>query len=94
VSVRTFGNLSVPTGALFSFTLPKDTFKHSDPKVSVALEARGEDGRALPKWLTFEPGTSRFTGKPPQGLDKLVVVVVARDNTGNEASTKVTLKFQ
>jgi hypothetical protein len=94
VSVRAFGNLAVPAGSLFSFTLPKDTFKHSDPKVSVALEARGEDGRALPKWLTFEPGTRRFTGKPPQGMEKFVVMVIARDNLGNEASTKVELQFR
>jgi hypothetical protein len=79
---------------LFSFTLPKDTFKHSDPKVSVVLEARGADGRALPDWLNFEPGTGRFTGKPPEGLAQFVVIIFARDNTGNEASTKVELKFQ
>ena len=94
VSVQTFGNLTIPKGSLFSFTLPKDTFKHSDPKVSVVLEARGADGRALPDWLNFEPGTGRFTGKPPEGLAQFVVIIFARDNTGNEASTKVELKFQ
>ena len=92
--MRTFGVTTIPVGSLFSFTLPKDTFKHADPKVNVVLEARGEDGHAIPQWLNFDPSTGRFTGKPPQGLDKFVVVVVARDNTGNEASTKVELKFR
>ena len=90
--MRNFGSLEVPAGSLFSFTLPKDTFKHADPKVSVAMEARGENG-PLPAWLIFEPGTGKFTGRPPESLASFTVIVTARDNTGNEISTKVVLKF-
>ena len=93
ISVRSFGNLDVPSGTLFSFTLPKDTFKHADPKISVTMDARNADGGPLPGWLNFEPGLGRFTGRPPEGLGGITVLVIARDSSGNEASTKVTLKF-
>ena len=93
VNVRTFGSLDVPAGAPFSFALPRDTFKHADPKASVALEARTPEGRALPGWLNFEPGTGSFTGRAPEGVSQMTVVVVARDNLGNDVSTKVVLNF-
>ena len=93
VSVRNFGELTVPAGSVFSFTLPRDTFKHGDPKASIGLEARGPDGKDLPAWLKFEPGTGRFTGSPPEGLKEFAVVVTARDNSGGEVSTQVVLKF-
>ena len=90
--MKSFGNLEIPAGSLFSFTLPKDTFKHADPKVSVALEARGENG-PLPDWLNFEPGTGKFTGRPPESLASFTVIVTARDSSGNEVSTRVVLNF-
>jgi len=93
VSVRSFGATTVPAGSLFSFTLPKDTFKHADPKATVVLEARMADGKPLPAWLSFDPGTGRFMGRAPEGVKQMEVLVVARDNTGSEASTKVALQF-
>ncbi len=73
-------------------TLPKDTFKHADPKVSVVLEARSESG-PLPDWLNFDRGTGKFTGRPPESLASFTVIVTARDSSGNEASTRVVLNF-
>jgi hypothetical protein len=93
ISVRSFGATTVPAESLFSFTLPKDTFKHADPKASVVLEARQADGKPLPDWLQFDPGTGRFTGKAPQGVQQIEISVVARDNSGGEATTKVVLRF-
>ena len=93
VSVRTFGATTVPTGSAFSFTLPKDTFQHSDSRTSVALEARTAEGKALPSWLSFDPSSGRFTGNAPQGVPEIVVRVIARDASGGEASTQVTLRF-
>jgi hypothetical protein len=93
VSVRTFGATTVPTGSAFSFTLPKDTFQHADSRATVGLEARTADGKALPSWLNFDPGTGRFTGNAPQGVPEIVVRVIARDASGGEASTQVTLRF-
>ena len=93
VAVRSFGATTVPAGSLFSFTLPKDTFKHADPKASVVLEARQADGKPLPDWLQFDAGTGRFTGKAPEGVQQIEISVVARDNSGGEATTKVVLRF-
>ena len=93
ISVRTFGATTVPPGSVFSFTLPKDTFQHADSRASVTLEARAADGKALPSWLNFDPATGRFTGNAPQGVPEIVVRVIARDATGGEASTHVTLRF-
>jgi large repetitive protein len=93
ISVRTFGNLDVPAGAVFSFTVPKDTFLHSDPKASVVLEARLANGKPLPDWLSFDAGTGRFTGKAPSGLKQIEVNVLARDSAGGEAATKIVLRF-
>ena len=91
--MRTFGATTVPTGSAFSFTLPKDTFQHADPRATVVLEARTVDGKALPSWLNFDPSSGRFTGNAPQGMPELVVRVIARDASGGEASTQVTLRF-
>ena len=94
LSVKAFGDLEIPAGSLFSFVLPKDTFKHADPKANVALEARSEDGKPLPAWLSFEPGSGKFTGRPPESLAQMTVIVIARDSSGNEASTRVVLNFK
>jgi hypothetical protein len=69
------------------------TIKHANARASIVLESRAADGRPLPSWLNFDCGTGRFTGTPPSGIQQLVVVVVARDSTGGEAATKVTLSF-
>lgn len=83
----------MPNASLFSFTLPKDTFKHADPKAAVGLEARTSEGKPLPDWLRFDPGTGRFTGRAPDGMTEIEVRVIARDTSGGEATTKVTLRF-
>ena len=57
-----------------------------------ALEARGENG-PLPGWLTFDRGTGKFTGRPPESLASFAVIVTARDSSGNEVSTRVVLNF-
>jgi hypothetical protein len=93
ISVRSFGATTVPAGSLFSFTLPKDTFKHSDTKASLVLEARQADGKPLPDWLKFDSGTGRFTGNAPQGIQQIEISVVAREKSGGEATTKVVLRF-
>jgi hypothetical protein len=93
ISVRSFGTTSIPADSVFSFTLPKDTFKHADPKTTVVLEARMGDGKPLPDWLSFDPGTGRFTGRAPQGVQEIEIRVVARDTSGAEAATIVVLRF-
>jgi hypothetical protein len=95
VSVRSFGALDVLPDSGFSFTLPRDTFRHADPKASIVLVARLLDGRPLPSWLRFDGANARFSGTVPKGwAQSLDVVVVASDSSGNQASTKITLRFK
>jgi hypothetical protein len=94
ISVRAFGSTTVPVDSVFSFTLPKDTFKHADPKVTLVLEARLPNGRVLPDWLKFDSARGRFTGRAPKDVREITVRVVARDNRGNEAFTTIVLRFE
>jgi len=68
-------------GADIAFTLPATLFK--DPQGSATtLSASG-----LPAWLTFNPGTAKFSGTVPAGLEKFSLVVTATDALGEAAST-------
>ena len=93
ISVRSFGTTTIPADATFSFTLPKDTFKHADPNPTVVLEARQADGKPLPEWLKFNPSTGSFTGHAPKGMKEIELRVTARDSIGGEAVTKLVLRF-
>ncbi len=93
ISVRSFGTTTVPAETEFSFTLPKDTFKHADPKATIVLEARQANGKPLPAWIRFDPGAARFTGRAPRGIHQIEVSVVARDTSGHEAATRLVLLF-
>jgi len=72
---------------------PPDTFSHSDPKAQVAVTASTSDGGNLPEWVSFSATDGKFTGTPPPGVKSLEVVVTARDSTGNEVATTLTLTF-
>lgn len=91
VRVLSFEPLVGPVAQIFGFTLPTDTFVHSDPAATIVLDARTASGGPLPSWLTFNPGNRRFSGTPPADVRELAVVVTARDPVGNEASTKLVL---
>nr|WP_315204825.1 YDG domain-containing protein [uncultured Albidiferax sp.] len=93
VRVQTFEPLVGTAAQIFGFTLPPDTFVHSDPAATIVLDARTASGGPLPPWLTFNPGNRRFSGTPPADARELAVVVTARDPVGNEASTRLVLTF-
>jgi filamentous hemagglutinin family protein len=92
-SVRNFDTLSMNSGSSFAFTLPTDTFKHSDSNASISLSATTQSGSPLPDWVRFSSDERRFTGTAPDGLSELKLVVTARDQLGNEATTTITLHF-
>lgn len=76
------------------FTIPRDTFVHTDPNAVIQLGATLIDGRPLPAWLQFDARTGEFTGKAPAGLrGDIEVRVTARDNYGNETVTKFKIKL-
>ena len=93
VSVRSFDPVAAPTGMVFSFTLPKDTFRPVNPQMAVSLEASRADGQPLPDWLKFDAGTGRFTGQAPEGVREMEIRVTAHAAAGGDASTKLMLRF-
>ncbi len=79
---------------LSTFSLPTSTFRHSDANARVSLEATLADGSPLPDWLTFDPDSGRFTGKPPKGSGGTMdLKVMARDEQGNVAFTQFLLRI-
>lgn len=62
---------------------------------AVMLSARMADGRPLPNWLSFNPGTGELTGTPPPGFrGQLQIQVIARDNKGNQGQQNVELNMR
>jgi hypothetical protein len=83
-----------PVGMAISFTLPTDTFAHSQADAVVQLVATQIDGTALPVWLSFNAQTGTFVGQPPAGLSgQLVIRVIARDQDGREAVATIRINL-
>lgn len=77
------------------FTIPRDTFVHTDPNAVIQLGATLIDGRPLPSWLRFDASKGEFVGVVPAGLrGDIEVKVTARDNYGNETVTKFKIKIK
>lgn len=79
----------VQRGTTTAISLPYDTFAHTDAQATVTLSAKLIDGSALPSWVVFDPRTGTFTIDAPPGQDgDIEILVSARDDRGNEVSTK------
>jgi hypothetical protein len=75
-----------------AFTLPADTFRHSDPEAGVRLRATQADGSPLPSWLVFEADSGTFrvqAGAPTEAVD---VKVIATDRAGRTTTASLTLR--
>jgi protocatechuate 3,4-dioxygenase beta subunit len=56
------------------------------------IEARNADGGSLPSWLIFDPATKSFSGQPSVPLKTpLEIIVVVRDNKGNQTFIDVSI---
>jgi len=81
-----------PGGDGLNFTIPADTFTHTDPNATLTMTASMVDGTPLPTWLSFDPATGAFSGTPPDNLSgELQVKVVARDDAGRQVETVVRM---
>ncbi len=82
----------IEAGEINLFRVPGDAFVHSEDDQALEFEAKQASGQSLPAWLSFDPDTVTFNGTPPDGLVATYeLVVVARDEYGNEAEAKFTL---
>lgn len=85
---------AVSGGQSFNFTLPDDTFTHTNPNAVVSLSARQANGQPLPSWIRFDPQTGSISGTPPAGIrGNISIQVQARDRQGNEVSTILKLNL-
>lgn len=85
---------TVSSGQSFNFTLPDDTFTHTNPNAVVSLSARQANGQPLPSWMRFDPQSGSISGTPPAGIQgNISIQVQARDRQGNEVSTILKLNI-
>lgn len=70
-----------PEGKTTIYTLPASSFKDPDGN-AITYSATLSNGASLPGWLSFNPSTLTFTGKPPDGTSDITVLVKATDENG------------
>ena len=75
---------SATYGAVFSFTVPANTFTDADAGQTLTYTASG-----LPAWLSFDASTRTFSGTPI-GLGSSTITVTATDNGSPALSVSTT----
>ncbi|OAN52950.1 hypothetical protein A6A05_10345 [Magnetospirillum moscoviense] len=85
----------LPESRMVNFSIPIDAFGHTSAEANITLAAKLTDGRPLPAWLSFDSAKGVFVGEAPEGFNgALSVVVVARDNAGNEVGTTFEIRVR
>ncbi len=78
---------TVSEDALFSYTVPSNTFADSDLGDVLSFSAALSSGAALPSWLSFNTQTGTFSGTPENGdVGQITVRVTATDKSGATVS--------
>ena len=77
----------------FSYQVPVSAFNDTTAGDRLRYTAKLSSGAAIPTWLTLDPVTGLFTGKPANGdVAQLTVRVTATDIFGATAAANFTLK--
>ena len=93
--VNPLADQSTQEDALFTFTVPANTFKDIDVGDILTYSATLADGTALPSWLTFNTATMTFSGTPTNdNVGTLSLKVTATDIAGASASSTFNLDVQ
>jgi hypothetical protein len=72
--------------------VPRDAFIASAGDAGITFSASLGNGDPLPPWLTFDPKTDTFTGKPPAGFSGVFTLqVTVHDAAGHDATTSFHL---
>ncbi len=80
-------NRAVHAERPFSFAVPAASFIDPNPRDRLELAATLADGQPLPRWMSFDPTTGRFSGTAPAGgTGSWTLRVSARDGLGQTAS--------
>jgi Tol biopolymer transport system component len=83
-------NQTDTVGHSFSYTMPDSTFVDDDGNNTLTYSAKLSNGKALPSWLSFIPGTKTFSGTPDT-TGTLKITVTATDTANASASATFTL---
>ncbi|MFH0782535.1 MAG: calcium-binding protein [Pseudomonadota bacterium] len=77
----------IKAGALFTYSVPSNTFTDPDKDDTIRLSATLADGNPLPSWLGFNTTTGTFTGTPD--APGVVSVCVTATDTGDLSESDV-----
>lgn len=77
-------------GQTFNFTIPESTFFDEDSNIPLTYSAALINGNPLPSWLSFNPGTRTFSGKPIE-TGELKIKVIATDTEKASALCLLTI---
>jgi len=78
--------------ALFSYSIPGDTFADLDQGDVLSYTAQRSDGGALPSWLGFDATTRTFSGAPGnEDVGELEIQITAIDSAGASVSDLMLL---
>ena len=73
-------------GMAFNYVVPANTFSDGDSDTLTYMATKA-DGAALPTWLSFDAGTSTFSGMPQDAdVGTVSVKVTASDGNGGSVS--------
>ncbi|HEY4545317.1 MAG TPA: Ig-like domain-containing protein [Pedomonas sp.] len=76
-----------------SLALPGDAFADADAGDTLHYGAALADGTPLPSWLRFDAGSLTLSGRPPEGVGALTLVITATDQQGATAAVSFTLSY-
>ncbi len=86
---------SVAQESMLIFTLPIDTFMDADAGDVLSCRASLSDGKPLPSWLSFNPGTGTFSGKPGNDdVGTLKLRLQATDSSGLNVNSYFSLTVE
>jgi Ca2+-binding RTX toxin-like protein len=78
--------------AVWTFTVPANSFVDADAADTLTYSATRADGEALPRWLSFDASTRTFSGTPLNAdVGSLTLKVTATDPQGLSASSEFAL---
>lgn len=90
---RGMGDLSVNAGQRTEIAVSSESFTHPQSDAVISLAARLANGGTLPAWVRFDADRGTFVVTAPPGLrGTLEIVLIARDQTGREATTTFKLR--
>jgi hypothetical protein len=88
------GDLSVDAGQRNEIAVSSEAFTHLQSDAVISLAARLANGGTLPAWVRFDADRGTFVITAPPGMrGTLEIMLIARDQTGREATTTFKLRI-